>query len=435
MDLHLRSDNDDESHPRRLVRMGCHLVAYGGDNGTLSAIALAVHPSSETNHHKNNNNKNKKDVCVPIRRYDDDMVRAVAISDDGKRVVVGFEEGTTKVYVYDDYDSKGNDDATSVHPFVGTTAVVESMEADETNPSCSLSQDPWSSSSQTSELAVRPGETVWNGPSIEGPLRVIQFCPGTHTIIVATEAGGCVSVSVATAEEASQVVTLDDDGNDDHSLYALSKRHHNASGIRSLALYQVQHTIWMATLAMDGRVCLWKCTLSSSSSLSSASLSSWTLVQRDAVPCVTKKDVGEHLGADAWDRSCRPHFLGSLLSPHATTNWILSLPGEPYLQFRRGTTVGSTGSVRDCDSSPPAPSITTTTITTATAATTTVTRDGPIQGHIEAIVCSTSLPGEPFLVTAGRDGRVIVWQVTEQTVRTRTMGEQPTVTERRGENS
>ncbi len=66
------------------------VLPYGGDDGIISLL-----PRGEKGW----------PTIVALRRYDDE-VRALAVSPDGLRVAVGFDDGSTKVYSYDGWSSR-----------------------------------------------------------------------------------------------------------------------------------------------------------------------------------------------------------------------------------------------------------------------------------------------------------------------------------------
>ena len=311
----LKLDND-EDHPRRFLRIGEHLIAYGGDDGKISRIS-------------------HDDTVKTIRCVDEDAVRAVGASSDGKRVVVGLDSGATLVYVYDDYDASNT---TEAHPFV---------QIQESSHDNLMSQ---------SDAQQRPQEVVWSGPTFSGPLRDLVFF-NRYYCAMACETGFCV-VNLQSKETMNEHRYLDD----------LCQRHHDQNGIRSIDWATIGDRTILASLAMDGRLCLWDTT--------SETPADWSLLLREDTKAITKKDPGEILGADSWDRSCRPLFSASKLF----------LPGESYVQMRTfGETVESFHQPFDSG-----------------------------KGHADTIV---ALAGRgDYLMTTGRDGRVCLWKVPSNEV-------------------
>jgi len=316
IDLHLNADDpenlEEESsggtdHPRRLLRVRDELWAWGGNTRAVRIDGTKVCHWDE----------------------DDDDVRAVAVSDDGTVVAVGFDSGFTSLYTYDASEVVGDDGAADAaggeekkkkHPFGTTTPSPKHCKA---------------------------------GPTFAAPVRDMQFYPGSSSLLaVATEEGLCV------------LDLSNDSGTQEKYLEEEAAKHHNGSGIRGIAFTKNI----MASLSMDGRLCLWD--------VSDASPSNWKLLQREEGRCVTKRDLGEMLGcADAWDRSCRPVFLSDPT--------ILALPGETYLQLRK-IVDGKNVTVFD----------------------------QPLEkGHIESVVALASHGSH--LVSTGRDKRVVLWLLEE----------------------
>lgn len=254
------------------------------------------------------------DTTTVIRHWDeDDDVRAIAISDDSTKIAIGFDSGSTVLYKYS----------------------AEEVAAAESHPFCTTKPS-------------RSHETI--GPVFQGSIRDLQFCTDDTQLAIATEEGGCV---------------LDLEGFTRHLEQEMQKQH-DGGGIRGVAV----HGNILATLAMDGRLCLWNIQTNS-------------LIQRESGRCVTKKDIGELLGADAWDRSCRPIFL----TP-STGTLLLALPGETYSQLRK---IAKDETSIDTFDQP---------------------TDTPV--HIESIVALTAR--DNYLISSGRDKRVVLWELKTEKV-------------------
>jgi WD40 repeat protein len=333
MDLGLRGqrgdddDDDDEDevedHPRRLLKLPGtgEILAYGGEDGTICKLNLTDQASSKT----------------VWKHWDDDAVRALGVSQDGRTVAVGFDNGSTTLFTFPDFDVT----SASQHPF------------------CLGSKDKGVA-----------------GPCFDAPVRDIQFHPvNTEYMAVATESGFCV-LSV-------QEITDNASARAKRTLEEESEKQHDGSGIRSLVFHQLASSkVALASLAMDGRLCLWDCT---------GEPSEWKLIEREKGRCITKQDVGEILGADAWDRSCH----------NVMADNMAALPGETYLQLRRLCVSDDEVKCTAYDQPP---------LSDAT----------PVQGHVETIVALATSPNyvnDKYLVTTGRDKRVIMWRIHQRKVR------------------
>lgn len=244
--LGLDDDGDDEGeHPYRFVTLPCKSrLAYGGDNGNLSLW----NPSDNT--HK------------IVQRFDDG-IRAVATSSDGKRIAVGFDTGSTHIYTFDDYDVS-NTSSGSSHPFCQTNQNDDNDDL--------LSQDFMATTSD-----------YFLGPQFDSPIRDLCFYD-KHWLVVASESGLCM----VNAESRDTLK--------DRELEQDVQEHHDHCGIRGVSIEGKT----LATLAMDGRLCLWD-------------LEQRKLLLRDATTCISKTDVGEVHGANAFDRSCRPWLQGGYI--------------------------------------------------------------------------------------------------------------------------
>jgi WD40 repeat protein len=358
LDLKLDSDED---LPRRLMKLPTgQLLAYGGDGGTISLVTVT----------------GQKATATPVRRFDEEAVRALAVSPDGKRVAVGFDSGATRIYTYPDFNVSASASASSCshHPFLPEPSDSDAVEESD-------QENLFSQSDALGGSLTVPGETYFDGPCFDSPVRDLIFLPFSNSnnnnnkywLAAAWESGMCVINATA-----STTVT-------DRYLQESAKEAFEEGGVRGLAFRNGS----LASLGMDGRLCLWDLA-------DAAHPETWKLLRRESSCCVTKKDLGEFLGADAWDRSCRPHFVQS------SSKLVLAMPGATYLQLRCLLTTANATTVTDHDQ----PVL--------------GNDDGsPHQGHIEAIVTMASSPtsDDPFVITSGRDGRVVVWEIESDKVR------------------
>jgi len=343
-------DNNDETlrSPRRFLPLPgrATLLAYGGDDGVITARIQ----------------DSRGDEFKVMHCYDD-MVRAVAVSADGKRLVVGCDDGSTMIYALDDWDSASGGD---VHPFCQKLETKnDENDNDDDDDDMLLSQD-FSSASAS-------GLKSFAGPKFELPIRDLQFVASpaddktsaAYWLAIASEAG-LVLVNVTSSSTLLE-----------RALEHPVQEHHSHSGIRGVAVQKQ----FLATLAMDGRLCVWD-------------TEKKMLVEREATTCIAKKDVGEIHGADAFDRSCRP-----VLYPlsEETGTYVLATPGRliPALRLLDTSTEGK-------------PKLQTLEMEN-------IKED---QGHLEPIVCIAFLESNydaqtdraRYFVTCGRDARVILWK-------------------------
>ena len=359
VDLKLDSDEDN---PRCLLKLPTgQLLAYGGDDGTISLVTF----------------KGSKATATPVRRFDEEAVRALAVSPDGKRVAVGFDSGATQIYSYPDFEVSSS--SSLHHPFLPELPDPDTTEeADEDNL--------FSQSDGLGGSLTVPGEKYFAGPCFDSPVRDLLFLPlsaGTGTnnywLAAAWESGMCVLNATASATVTQRY------------LEEFAKEAYDEGGIRGLAFGSRNTNHTLTSLGMDGRLCLWD--LSSDADHPEK----WKLLRRENSCCVTKRDVGEVFGADAWDRSCRPHFVQS------SENGLLAVPGATYLQLRKMSQTSPTAITTVTDHDQPVVGD---------------DKDSPHQGHIESIVTMTSSPisDDPYIITSGRDGRVVVWEIQSDKV-------------------
>lgn len=343
--LDLKLDSDEE-HPRRLVPFpDGQIVAFGGDDGTLSCVT-------------NNNSEDNFSTRI-LRQLDEAAVRAVAVSMDGKRVAVGFDNFSTRIYQYNNYN---NNDTDSHHPFVPPPKAGsdEDDDADDEADNGFLSQPDRDDEEDDTEGS-------WAGPQMEGIVRDLKFLPNSHFLAIASEDGLFV-VDVSSPDTMN-----------DRFLEIQAEKENDGSGVRGLSITDNEMQM-MASLTMDGRLCLWK--VGGLDNLKS--VGDKVPCFRESQCCVPKRDVGEALEADPSDRSCFPHWV------HPD---IVALPGKTSLQFRVVTLLNERVVVEESKQTE---------------------NSDPAKGHIEPIVALTSK--DDFIVSSGRDGRVILWHLQEDEV-------------------
>eukprot|EP00980_Cylindrotheca_fusiformis_P012374 scaffold3036_cov117-Cylindrotheca_fusiformis.AAC.13 len=313
--LGLDDVEDGFEQPRRLLKLPCKSVlAYGGDDGIVSSCLVGA---------------KKFDV---VQRYDDG-VRAVAFSDDGKRVAVGFDSGEIQVVKYDDYEYEEG----IAHPFAQRNRQADEKEL--------LSQDP-NSSNQDS----------FPGPQFDAPIRDLLFLRKSACsfwLVIASESGMCL-VDAESSETLSNRI-----------LERESVEAHGHCGIRGVSLDDASSQ--MASLAMDGKLCVWGIKM-----VDGSNTPKFTLLKKECNKCVAKKDVGEIHGSDVFDRSCRPVYHKSFL---ATPGQLL-----PVIRGIQGDAI-KTILITNCED----------------------------DGHVESVV-AIAFVSNNFLVTSGRDCRVLLWK-------------------------
>lgn len=352
MNLRLDGENSSsEEHPRRLLpiprtdtendndgKSESTLLVYGGSTGLIRTICT---PAGDNAPIVLDND------CLPRRWDDDEDIRAVAFSNpnlnsDESRVALGFDSGCTLFLLYDNVEAKIQEH--QKHPFVVVT------DSEPNGPKC----------------------RVESGPSFAAPVRDMQFHPQcSDWVVIATEEGVCMLRFQFTSDATFTKYFQEE-----------ATKAHDGSGVRCVCFSPNGDIV--ASLGMDGRLCLWYVSLKASSD-DIKPHRNWTLIHRDATRCITKRDTGEILGADPCDRSCRPYFISDTL---------LVLPGETYLQFRHIHTI-STDDKRSW------------LVTDQVEST---------KGHFESIVTFTSIDHmhdstRKFLIATGRDKRITVWDV------------------------
>lgn len=352
MDLKLDTGED---FPRRLVVFPCgKAVAYGDDCCNISCIDV------------------DKGGKTSVRKFyegsESASIRALAVSTDGQRIAVGYDNGDLRILPYDEYS-----DTTKQHPFIPPAKEPknnENNDSDDEGNFFSQEED------MDSSVANNIPDNWWSGGlTFESSVRDLKFFPNSHWLAIASED---VAQGVTVVNVESEATTKD---RRYLQLQCETREVHNRSGVRGVAVTSGNQTL-VASLAMDGFLCVWNASPNGLQEL--ASDQEKVLVTREETPCVTKPDYGEAMEADSWDRSCLPWWV----SPT-----VLALPGQTHLQLRKVTV--NHGNVVPQQSKEAIHSDTS-------------------NGHIETIVALTSL--KDFIVSSGRDGRVILWQLQEDEV-------------------
>jgi WD40 repeat protein len=311
---------DDEDFPRRFAQLPfgskTHILAYGGDDGSISLI--------------------EGNASKTARRFSE-RVRAIASSQDGTRVAVGFGDGSTTVFVYKSLDG-------DVHPFLA--ALHKSGEdADELFSQIDGMEED------------NADEDSFPGPRFQTPVRALAFDPRKSNMLAcgSEDSGFCIVDATSSASLSKK-----------RFLAVESASEHNETGVRGLAYFVNGDQALLASLDLQGRLCVWDVTGDDPEL-------DYELIHKDGHRCVAKVDLGDINDSEPADQSCFPVFGKSSL---------LGLPGSNDLQLR---------SVTDVEKQRFVPSI-----------------DG--KGHIESIVSLAFSEDEKYAVTGGRDCRIVLWK-------------------------
>lgn len=314
----------DDDFVRRFARLPfagkVHIIAYGGDDGSITLI--------------------EGNMVKTARRFSE-RIRSVASSYDGKRVAVGFGDGSTTVFAYESLEG-------DFHPFLS---------------SLRKSDDDDGIFSQIDDINEdNVDEVYFPGPCYQTPVRSLAFDPRESYMLAcgSEDSGFCIV-------DASSMDTLVKK----RFLTEQSATEHNETGIRGLAYHVGESKTILASLDLQGRLCVWDVTGSDPEL-------DYELLHKDGHKSVMKVDQGDINDSEPADQACFPIFCKS----------FLGLPGSNDLQLR---------SVDALDKQLFLSSV-----------------DG--RGHLEPIVSLAFSEDCKYAVTAGRDERIVLWKV-EQTVR------------------
>ena len=164
-------DDDDDDDDRAAL----DVLAYGGDDRIISLL-----PRGEKGW----------PTIVALRRYDNE-VRALAVSPDGLRVAVGFDDGSTKVYSYDGWSSRRRSNTTATtgggggrrrHPFAeppkSSSSSRGARDDDDDDDCLFLTQG---NDDYDGDDGDTGGAKVYDGTRMDAPVRHVAFDPRSGT--------------------------------------------------------------------------------------------------------------------------------------------------------------------------------------------------------------------------------------------------------------
>lgn len=307
------------------------LLAYGGDDGRIFLLPPSSTDSSMT----------KKKPRV-VQRYDDE-VRAVAVSPNGRRIAVGFDDGSIKIYNYDNWTPRATittdneqQQQRPCHPFAETSSRHNNNNDDEEEE-----QDDLFMTQGDDDDDNNAGVVIYDGPRMDASIRRLQFDPRSgnndfdYYLAIASESGNSplVIVNVTTSSESSS------NSSSKQYLAEQSADEHRGGGVRHVA-YSFNPTqgggtttngesvLLLTSLGMDGRLISWDVTSKDPHNIE------WDVVKGDVVPSTPKPDLGFPI-ADSSDKACK-HVWDAQLYNNTTSNSnaVLYIPGREGVQFR-----------------------------------------------------------------------------------------------------
>ena len=363
---------DDPNCPLFVIPLRKHLLFFGGESGNLTTIPLSsamIQAGTTPNgDHDTPSKFNSSSSANIIHRFDE-PIRALAISSDELRIALGFEDGTTTIYSYEPSEVMAKD-----HPFLGLSDNKNSDDRNgevEKEDSDSLDDGLFTQSSnmELSQTSVSDIGTSFHASRGDASVRGLAFRSNSpYYLAVATESSSGFSIIDATT-----ATTITDPSK--QYLEEEAKTAHDHGGVRALACNR--DTI--ATIGMDGRLCLWNVKDEEDPSLN------WELLHRDDHKVIKKVDIGELNGADVGDRCSFPTW-------HLhKNNVILALPGERDLQIRLKANYESSK------------------LDWAEKDLMIMNKDG--FGHSKEIVAIAFDPEGKFVATGGRDCTICLWEM------------------------
>jgi chromosome transmission fidelity protein 4 len=360
------------------------ILAYGGENGHIYLLPSYTYSQqgagkdsndTTTNSTANNNNTNngsddmtqpKKGSSItnkPILLYEyNDIVRSLTISNDGLRIIVGFNYGDSKVFSFDEFvqggegAGEGGGEGRKVHvdklgrvhhPFVNIKKVNEAigeMEGkdgdDDVNNAGDKSDEEeedggfftqsqgYDDDEDNDDSSSTPSIKEFKGPRFDAAIRHMAFDPRSSStskqyyvaMVSESSATPLRVVNVYDEDSVEKQVFLEEEGCD----------YHMGSGVKSVAYSNIDggsggggnKKVWLTTLSMEGKINLWD--VSSPLTLPD----NWSHVHSDYVQ-VTPKDMG--FSADAGDKAC--HLVWGSIGGGEKKD-VLLVPGKVDVQVR-----------------------------------------------------------------------------------------------------
>jgi len=368
--------------PRKLAIFKNEILAYGGDSGYITALPLDTHISDTTD----------KESRI-VQRHDD-AVRTVTLTKDHSCIAVGYETGSIDLFFLPTKEELDKIAST-------TNSTQEDDEEDWLDGGDLLTQTSITGGT-TSDKAnaldccgIGSSYRQTLGFRCDAPIRSIEFDPRSspkngYFLAIATESthpGFLVVDATPYFKNPKEMVETPVK----KFLVTGEAKDAHKDGVRSLSYSPNGEMI--ASLGMDGKMCLWN-----TKGISDPDLD-WELLQKDPHQVVPKVDVGEFNGADTVDRSVIPVWFHD---SDGNDEIILALPGNSYFKFRRISRNGDefTGVDQDC------------LIANVFGGSTTATSK-----EIVSIAFDPTTSNDEdscYAITSSRDGKIHLWQINMQ---------------------
>lgn len=305
--LNLNLEKNAQDSPRQLTIQSNHIIANGGDNGNISALSL----DSMTSNDNNNTHSNLQ----IIQQYDD-PVKALAFSDDGQRVAVGYDDGCVDIYVYSAEEVHIAKTESSTHPFlkqgtsVGGAGASGGTDDDEENEDDAfLTQS--SQFDEDNNLTVQPTFRVQH--RFESTIRDLKFRPNTES-----DHGGSYYLAIASESNPGfMIANVTSDKSFCKYLHEDASATYDQGGVKSLGFSP--HGNVLMTCGMNGKLAFWSVKGTSDPALD------WELLSCDDGKIIPDVDTGDFSTVAV--RCTRPSW-----SPCGN---MIGIPGNMDLRFRK----------------------------------------------------------------------------------------------------
>ena len=440
------NDTSKNLHGDDMNNEAVDILAYGGENGHIYLLPSNTYSqqgggkgsndSTTTAANTSNTNNGSDDMtqpknnnkCTnkPILLYEyNDIVRSLSVSNDGLRIIVGFNYGDSKVFSFDEFVQGGVGDGGEGrkvhvvdklgrvhHPFVNVKKVNEAIgngegkdgDDDDVNNSGNKSDDEeedggFFTQSQgyddEEDNDDSPTMKEFKGPRFDAAIRHMTFDPRSSStskqyyvaMVSESSAAPLRVVNVYDEDTVEKQVYLEEEGCD----------YHMGSGVKSVAYSNSggggNKKVWLTTLSMEGKINLWD--VSSPLTLPD----NWSHVHSDYVQ-VTPKDMG--FSANAGDKAC--HLVWGSIGGvgEKKKKDVLLVPGKVDVQVR----VIPGGSSSDEDS------LTCFKKQQFLMALEEGHKDNIVAMAFEPVKSDDDQSRSRRVVTAARDGKLLLWEMT-----------------------
>lgn len=297
---------------RRLTLYQNHLLAIGGSNGIITAAS------------KDNSASDPIALSFEKVQEYDDLVRALAFSNDGTRIAVGYDSGSVDIFCFTEDQLKLAENGT--HPFFSRGSGKSENQEDNMDEEeedlfdAMLTQGDDETSGPSGSGNKSSGGLTLLTPSFSIPRFDSEIRSLSFQNIAKSSKSQKYHLAIALESNGFAVVDVTSSTTSENSMYlhSESKTHYTNFGTRHATFSPSGGTL--ATIGCNGRAAFW-----ATSPHSSDPELEWEMSHGDSFACIEKKDGGAF--ADSGDRGMELVWSGD--------GCVVGIPGSRDLQLRR----------------------------------------------------------------------------------------------------